>query len=89
MEDHEVREQDLVHPPDRLERVQVVLRRLRLDVPRLVREQRARGVDALAARLEHGRDGMLGEPVDLEIRMQLAKLLGDRCVTLRVTEPDR
>ena len=38
VEDHEVREQDLVHPADRLEAVQVVLGRLALDVAGLVRE---------------------------------------------------
>ena len=53
VEDHEVREQDLVHPPQRLEAVEVVLRRLAFDVVRLVREQRAGRVDPLSARLEH------------------------------------
>ena len=32
VEDHEVREQDLVHPPDRLKAVEIVLGRLALDV---------------------------------------------------------
>src|SRR5918994_105181 len=32
---------------------------------------------------------MLREPVDLEVRMELAELLGDRDVAPRVTEPDR
>src|SRR4029453_12350500 len=36
VEDHEVGDQDLVHPPDRLEGVQAVLGRLPLDVGRLV-----------------------------------------------------
>ena len=49
VEDHEVGEQDLVHPPDRLEAVQVVLGGLALDVAGLVRQERARGVDPLAA----------------------------------------
>ena len=49
VEDHEVREQDLVHPPDRLEAVQVVLGRLALDVRRLVR-QVARSPDGRARR---------------------------------------
>ncbi len=47
------------------------------------------GMDALAARLEHRRHRMLREPVDLEIGMQLAQLVGDRRVALRVAEPDR
>ena len=38
MEDHEVRDQDLVHPPDGLEHMQVVVGRLRGDVVRLARE---------------------------------------------------
>ena len=71
-EEHEVGDEDLVHPPDRLEGVQVVLGRLALDVRRLVREQRARRMDALPFGLEHGRDRMLREPVDLEVRMELA-----------------
>ena len=56
VEDHVVGEQDLVHPADRLEAVQVVLGRLALDVGRLVGQQRAGGVDALAPGLEHLRD---------------------------------
>ena len=89
VEDHEVREQDLVHPPDRLEAVQVVLGRLALDVPRLVRQERARRMDPLPALLEHGRDRMLGEPVDLEIGVEFAQLVGDRDVALRVAKADR
>ena len=49
----------------------------------------AQRVDALAARLEHGRDRMLGQPVDLEVGMELAQLVGDRDVALGVPEPDR
>ena len=74
-EEHEVGDEDLVHPPDRLEGVQVVLGRLALDVRRLVREQRARRVDPLPLGLEHGRDRMLREPVDLEVGMELPQLL--------------
>ena len=89
MEDHEVRQQDLVHPADRLEAVQVVLGGLALDVARLVGEEGARRMDPLAARLEHGCDRMLREPVDLEVGMELAQLVGDRGVALGVAEPDR
>ena len=88
-EEHEVGDEDLVHPPDRLEGVQVVLGRLALDVRRLVREQRARRVDPLALGLEHCGDRMLREPVDLEIGMQLPQLLRDRDVAACVPEPDR
>ena len=89
VEDHEVGEQDLVHPPDRLEAVQVVLRRLALDVLRLVGEEGAGRVDPLAARLEHRRDRVLRQPVDLEVGMELAQLVRDRRVALCVAEPDR
>ena len=88
-EEHEVGDEDLVHPPDRLEGMQVVLGRLALDVRRLVREQRARRVDPLPLRLEHGRHRVLGEPVDLEVGVQLPQLLRDRDVAPRVPEPDR
>ena len=39
--------------------------------------------------LEHRGDGVLGEPIDLEVGMVLAQLGGDRDVTPGVTEPDR
>ena len=89
VEDHEVREQNLVHAPDRLEAVQVVLGGLALDVARLVGEQRAGRMDPLAARLEHRGDGVLRQPVDLEVGMELAQLVRDRDVALRVPEADR
>ena len=88
VEHHEVGDEDLVHPSPRLEAVQVVLGRLRLDVARLVGEERAGRVDALTVRLEHRGDGMLREPVDLEIGMEAAQLVGDRHVALRVAQPD-
>jgi hypothetical protein len=88
-EEHEVRDQDLVHPPDRLERVQVVLGRLALDVPGLVRELGARGMDPLALGFEHGGHRVLREPVDLEVRVERAELLRDRHVAPGVPEPDR
>ncbi len=65
-----------------------MLGRLALDVVRLVREKRAGRMDPFAPRLEHRRDRMLGEPVDLEVRMERAQLVGDRRVSLRVPEPD-
>ena len=89
VEDHEVREQDLVHAADRLEAVQVVLGALALDVARLVREVSARGMDALPACLQHRGHRMLSEPVDLEVGMELAQLFRDRGIALRVAEPDR
>ena len=89
MEDHEVRDQDLVHPPPGLEAVEIVLGGLRLDVVRLVGQMGARRMDALALGLEHPGHGILRQPVDLEIGMELAQLLGDRHVALRVAESDR
>jgi hypothetical protein len=46
-------------------------------------------VDPLTATLEHGRDRILGQPVDLEIRVQPAQLIGDRQVSPDVAESDR
>ena len=53
---------------DRVEAVQVVLGRLGLDVPGLVRQLGARRMDPLAARLQHLGHRVLGEPVDLQVR---------------------
>ena len=54
VEDHEVRAQDLVHPPDRLERVQVVLAGLAVDVRRLGGElARWPGGSSRRARAQH------------------------------------
>ena len=89
VEQHEVRGEDLVHAAQRVEAVQVVLGGLRLDVLGLVRQMRAGGVDALALGLEHPGDGVLGEPVDLQVGVQRAQLAGDRHVALGVPEPDR
>jgi hypothetical protein len=46
-------------------------------------------MDALAARLEHSCHGVLSEPVDLEIRVQLAQLVGDRNIAPGVAKSDR
>jgi len=48
-EDHEVADQDLVHGPDRLEGVQIVLGRLALDVPGLTGQEGRSRVDQLGA----------------------------------------
>ena len=55
----------------------------------LVRQVRARRMDALAARLQHRGDRVLREPVDLEVGVELAQLVGDRGVALGVAEADR
>ena len=59
------------------------------DVRGLARQLRARRVDALAARLEHGCHRMLGQPVDLEVRVQPAQLVGDRDIAPGVAKSDR
>ena len=69
--------------------MQVVLGRLGLDVVRFVGEQPARRMHALARGVKRRADGVLGEPVDLEIGVQAAQLAGDRDVAPGVTEPDR
>ena len=89
MKDHEVREQDLVHPPDGLERVQVMPGRLGLDVAGLVGQVRAGRVDPLAAGLQDPGHRMLGQPVDLEVGVQRAQLPGDGDVPQGVAEADR
>ncbi len=88
VEDHEVGEQDLVHPPPGLETVEVVLGGLGLHVTRLVCQLRAQGMDALTLGLEHCGDRVLREPVDLEVRSELAELLGDSHVALRMPQSD-
>src|SRR5580704_1467765 len=55
---------------------------------RLIGEQRARRVDALAACLEDGGHRMLRQPVDLEVGMKQAQLVGDCGVALCVAETD-
>ena len=49
----------------------------------------ARRVDVLAAGLEHARDRVLRQPVDLQVGVQRAQLARDRDVAPRVAEADR
>ena len=88
VEDHEVVDQHLVHPAHGLERVQVVLARLRLEVPRLARQQARGRVHDLAALLEELRHRRLGQPLDLEVGPPLAHRVGDGQVAAHVAEPD-
>jgi len=46
-------------------------------------------VDPLAPLLEHLRDPMLGEPVDLQSRLPGPQFIGDGQVPAYVPEPDR
>ena len=89
VEDHEVRQQDLVHSTPRLEAVEVVLRRLAFDVTRLVCEVRAGRVNAFVVCFQHGGDRVLRQPVDLEIRLEPAQFLRDGDVALGMAEADR
>ena len=73
----------------RLEAMQVVLAGFELDVPRLAGKPRAERMDALAAGFQQARHGVLRQPVDLEIRMQLAQLAGDGDVAPPMAEADR
>jgi hypothetical protein len=89
LEHHEVGHQDLVHPPERLEAVQVVLARLGSHVRRLVGQPGTGRMDPFALRLEHARDRVLGQPVDLELRTEALEFLHHRHVPPSVPEPDR
>ena len=82
-------DEDLVHPADRLERVQVVLGRLGGDVADSLASSALIGWIRSPCGLEDGGDRVLGEPVDLEVGVELAQLVGDRDVPLGVTETDR
>ena len=84
----EVADQDLVHPSKRLKDVQIVLVGLVLEVPRLIGEPRRGGMHGLAGIVEHAGDRVLGEPVDLQVRMMLPQLSGDSQVASGVPEPD-
>ena len=69
VEDHEVGDEDLVHPPPRLEAVQVVLGRLGLDVAATRwPARRWPGGSRSPFGLEHGGDRVLRQPVDLRDR---------------------
>ena len=89
VEDHEVGDQDLVHPPDRLERVQVVLAGLGLDVAALAGQPRRRRMDPLPRLLQEVGHRRLRQPLDLHPGTLPAQLLGDREVSAYVSEPDR
>ena len=89
LEQHEVGDQDLVHAAQRLEAVEVVPAGLRGDVRRLVGQPPTGRVDVLTLGLEHRGDGMLREPVDLEVGAEPLELLGDADVTSSMAEPDR
>ena len=89
-EDHEVRRHDLVHVPERVEGVELMIGgRPALDVGALVEEQARRRMQALAADLDHAPRGIGRQEVDGGVGIDLAKRPGDRDVALDVTETDR
>ena len=68
LEDHEVFDQHLVHAPDGLEAVQLMLARFQFDMPRLAGQPRAQGMDALAAGFQQPRHRILRQPINLQDR---------------------
>ena len=60
-----------------------------LEMPALVRQALRDRVQPLAFLLQVARRRVDGEPVDLEIGLELAQLAGDREVALHVAEADR
>ena len=89
VEDHEVVHEDLVHPADRLERVQVVVGGLVFDVRGLVGEPGGCRMHRFSGIRQHSRDGMLRQPVDLQVGVEPAQFLRDRDIPPRVPESDR
>jgi hypothetical protein len=65
VEHHEVVHQDRVHSADRLERVQVMLACLVLDMGRLVGQPLGRRMDPLPRRIQHSRDRTVGPAAGL------------------------
>src|SRR5207237_10757827 len=88
LEDHVVGQQDLVHPPPRLEDVQALCRLLALYVARLVVQVAAGGVDRLALRLQQPGHRVLRQPVDLQAGYPPPQLARDRDIPAGVTEAD-
>ena len=87
--DHEVGKKDFVHSTPRLEDVETMRTRLELDVPRLACQVAAGRVNRLAMRLEHSRDRILCEPLDLKVRNAMTKLAGNGHVSTGVAKADR
>lgn len=88
-EDHKVGQQDLIHLAPGHEAVQFVLTGRLFPVRRLAGQVATHGMDALPRRFEHRRDGVLGEPIDLQRRRQPAQLTRDGQVALHMAQADR
>ena len=90
VEDHEVRAQDLVHPADRLERVQVVLAGLAVDVVRpRWRARRSPGGSSRRAPRSTVVTGCCASQWISRPGHLPPQLVGDRDVAPGVAEPDR
>ena len=88
-ERHEVGGHDLVHVPERVEGVQLVVARPALEVRALVEEEPGGGMQALAPRLHHAIGGIGGEEVHRGVGVDRAERAGDGEVALDVAEADR
>ncbi len=88
LEHHEIGNQDFVHAAQRLEDLEIVLAAFGLDMAGLIGQQIAGRMNALAGFFQEGGDRVLGQPVDLEVRMKAAQLARDRHVAARMAEAD-
>ena len=89
LEDHEVLDQHLIHAADRLKAVQLVLAAFELDMPRLAGKPRAQRMDVFVAGFEQACDGVLRQPVDFQVGMELSQLARDGDVAAAMAEADR
>ena len=87
-EGHEVGGEDLVHVPERVEGVELVVPRPPFEVGALVEVEPGRRMQALAESLHDAVGGVGGEEVDGDVAVELPELPGHRDVPLDVAEPD-
>ena len=88
-ERHEVRRHDLVHVPEGVEGMELVIGRPALEVRALVLQESRRRMEPFAPVLDDAVGGIGGQEVDDDVRMSLAQPAGDREVALDVAEADR
>ncbi len=88
-EHHEVVDEDFVHAPNRLERMQIVLGRLRVDVIRFAGKESRGRMDLFTPLVEQPRQRRLGKPVHLQPGAQRSQLVGDGKIATRVAKADR
>src|SRR5215510_4227334 len=87
-EGHEVRCEDLVHVPQRIEGVELMIGRPALEVLALVLEEARRRVQPLPPMPDDAVGGVRGEEVDDDLGMPLPEPPGDGEIALDVPEPD-